>query len=218
MPAQKTGKMWLSQLPMPWAEKQPQILTNWVAIAGSMCSGKTTMCTLLNERFDWPVMPDYARDIYGAEFERGKDLSYVEKNAGYYQRRICRMRLDYCAQSDPNKVILFDYGLPCDLAWHKYWKLKPKSDLLAGIHRYRYKAVFLMEPAPMEHDKIRKDSIEKQLALYKIIKQSYHKLGYEPIHVPVLADDAETSINRRFNFILDHLERTSLIPSVYQAL
>ena len=199
------------QLRIPFCEAQPAIDTRWIALAGGPCSGKSTMSEILSQRFSWPIMPDYAREIYEEAFERGKTHGYLEDNVAYFQRRICTARLNFCYEADKAKVHLFDYGLPCDFAWHRYWKLKVNANLRAACEQLRYKTVFLLEPLPMKHDAVRRDSIKRQQALYRQMQKAYKAFGYEVIDVPIFSDIPEKSIQRRLTFMTDHLAQAGIL-------
>ncbi len=203
----------LPQLRLPWSECQPTEETRWVALAGAPCSGKSTLTQLLSEHFDWPIMPDYARDIYEREFAKGKNHKFLQDNVGYFQKRICGSRLDFCYDADPNTITLFDYGLPCDYAWHRYWKLKVGSNLRSACERLRYRVVFLLEPLDMQHDEVRKDSIELQQSLYRHMQRAYKKFGYNVVKVPHFSNNKEESIRLRFEFMVDTLKQYGLLSA-----
>lgn len=180
--------------------------TRWIAIAGGACSGKTTIVERLSEHLSWSVIPDYGRQVIQNALLAGISMENLVNNPSYYQGQISDAYIAACRHIPARQRVISDYGLPCVYAWSKAKRVEPSRSLIRACDEWRYEKVFMLSPLPMEIDAVRAEATALKTRVVEEMNRAYRYFGYDPIHVPTFDSDPATSIQKRFNFILSHIE------------
>ncbi len=191
------------------------IFTNWFAIDGAPCSGKTTLVEALSQKMGWKYCPDYAREVFSREVKKGKTIQSIQtlEKQQHYQDEIAFSRLAFMAQSNPNEIILHDYGLPSDIAWHEEKNVDVPFELAQGCAQYRYRRVFILDMVNNKNDEIRKETNTDRIRIHRRLWDTYQSLGYTPIRVPSFrASSEQAALNQRMEFIYGEIQSLTRVP------
>ncbi len=191
-----------SDLPTP-------IQTQWIAIAGGACSGKTTLAEKLKQHLGWELIPDYGRQVFQNALDNGLSPKDFAENASYFQEKITHYYIQDCEQRATRHRVISDYGLPCVYAWCRAKNVEPPQALVRGCDEWRYDKVFMLSPLPMKIDGVRDEAVQLKERVIEEIEKAYRYFGYDVVQVPVFDDDPATSIKKRFEFILSHIQSDS---------
>jgi predicted ATPase len=173
-----------------------QTSTKWVVITGAPSSGKTSVIEKL-EKLGYQVAHEVARAFIKKLMHQNVDVANGRSDITI-QNHILSLKQARERHLDPENRIFFDRGLPDSLAYYKLHHL-PISDLYKYFYKFRYEAVFFLEPLPLVNDDIRTETLEIAQKLNQLIYQSYIECDYDPIRVPVM------SIEERTRYILEKL-------------
>lgn len=172
--------------------------TNWYVITGAPCSGKTAVINELARR-GYAVVHEVARAYIAKELKKGRRLEQIKANALKFERHILFEKLKIESALSEESIIFLDRGVPDSIAYFALEGLDPE-EALKKSRIARYKKIFLFERLRFLKDTIRSENAKMADRLNRLIAQSYRKLHYEIMHVPIL------SIEERTDFILTHLE------------
>jgi predicted ATPase len=170
--------------------------TNWVVITGAPSSGKTTIINCL-DGLGYEVCHDVAREVIENSRRNLPEISEKEK-----QRLIVEILSNKQKSFSKSKLIFFDYGMPENLVFQELAGVKINKTKIESI-RYKYKAVFLLEPLKIVQDGIRTIDHETQQKIHNKINQVYINLGYSPIIID------KVDVEYRLKSIFRHLESTT---------
>lgn len=181
--------------------------TNWFAIAGSVSSGKTTLVKKLSDYYDFRVVTDHARDVIAEALNSGLSHDEFLQNRQFHQDKIAERFVNACCGLDRNEPAIHDYGLPCVHGFYTANGLDENQQLYNACKTFRYKKVFLVSPLEMIDDDVR-ITTDFQRAIYFEIVEAYKAFGYQVIHVPTFYRDRTKSINARFEFVKDQINKS----------
>jgi len=158
--------------------------SNWYVITGGSSSGKTTV---LNElaKLGYVVYPEAARILIDKEMVKGKTIKEIRKNEAEFQKKVLKMKVKIENKAPKDKVVFFDRAVPDSIAYYQICGLDPK-EVLRFCKKKRYRKVFFLEQLPFEKDYARVENGNTVKKLNKLLKESYKKLGYEVINIPVM--------------------------------
>ena len=156
---------------------------NWYVITGGPSSGKTTILDELT-RLGFTTFPDAARVLIDKEIKKGKSIKEIRKNEADFQRRVLKIKIEAEKKAPKDKVIFFDRGIPCSIAYYQTCGLDPK-EILKACPENRYKKVFFLEQLPVKKDYARTEDEKAIKDLNMILQKSYQDLGYKLINIPV---------------------------------
>ncbi len=172
-------------------------LTNWFAITGGPCSGKSTVVAALQGR-GYEIVEEVALILISGELAKGISLDQVRSDEKQFQRRILEAKVEIERKLAPEKIVFLDRGLPDSMS---YWRgagldLSPVIEVSKEL---RYRKVFLFERLPMQSEGFRTEDDDQAELLAREHAQDYTDLGYELIRVPVM------SVEERVKFIVSHI-------------
>jgi len=164
-------------------------------ITGGPGVGKTATILALAKR-GFSIGEEAARKVIEKELEKTKGI-VTWKNVGKRQEKILslQLRLEKKAEEKARKAkgkkknIFFDRGIPDGIAYFKIAKEKIPKKLLEESKKSKrhYKKVFFLEPVPYKKDNVRKEPQKIAKKIHKLIFQTYKRLGYEIVRVPLMS-------------------------------
>ena len=188
---------------------EKKLQTNWFAIAGSVSSGKTTLVKKLADYYGFRTVTDHARAVISEALQSGLSHDEFLQNRQFHQDKIAERFVNDCCGLDREEPAIHDYGLPCVHAFYTANSLNLNNQLKNACETFRYKRVFLVSPLDMIDDDVR-ITTDFQRAIYYEVVEAYKEFGYQVIHVPTFYRDRTKSINARFEFIKDQINRSLL--------
>lgn len=156
--------------------------TRWVVITGPPSSGKTTLLELLaadGER----TSGDSTRKLIADVVASGRDAEEF-RFADDFQPKVLEAMLGAEQRLDPDELVFLEYGLPCNIAFHRTESLPLTEGLDEAANAHRYTAVFILEPVAWENDAERVEDEEYQQTVHQHMFEVYRERGYDPIAVP----------------------------------
>ncbi len=181
--------------------------TSWFAIAGSLSSGKTTLVQKLHDYYGFRVVNDHARAVITETRQAGISQEEFLENRQFHQDKIAERYINACCGLDRSQPAIHDYGLPCIYAFYTANGLIASQEIQTACETFRYKKVFLVSPLQMVDDTVR-ITTDFQRAIYFEIVEAYKQFGYQVVHVPSFYRDREKSINARFDFVKDQIDKS----------
>jgi predicted ATPase len=168
-------------------------------ITGGPSSGKDDLITAVHAAGIPCMIDEPGREIYRKHRERlGRhllkedrreySLEVLEAFVAEYTAHVCGVRF-------------YNRGIPDGYGWEGFFGLKPTTELEEATARYRYDAVFVLDPLDTFEDP---DDIvwakEREIRrVHELIVQGYYDAGYEPVFV------AADSAAARLDFICANL-------------
>lgn len=177
------------------------VKTRWVVITGPPSSGKTTLLTLLADK-SYTTSADSTRQLIADVVAGGRDAEEF-RFADDFQPKVLEAMLAAEQRLDPHEVAFLEYGLPCNIAFHRTEALELTPGLAEAAKAHRYSAVFILEPVGWESDAERVEDEDYQSAVHAHMFDVYRELGYEPIAVAALSSE------ERLAFVEATLESTT---------
>jgi predicted ATPase len=171
----------------------------WYIITGAPCSGKTTMLEILQAR-GHDVIFEVARLYIDQELAKGKTLQEIRSDELLFQKKVLEMKINLEKELSPDKLVLFERGIPDSHAYYKLFGSENDPFLEEAMQLCRYHKVFLLEPLDYKLDYARTESSEQQKLLHQLLEEGYQKINAQIIKVPVLGSKDE-----RADFIINNL-------------
>lgn len=161
-----------------------------IVITGAMGSGKSTVLALL-KALGFNVVPEPAREILAEQRSIG-DEGVPEQNTKLFtQLLLSRAIYQYKQMQSANDVVIFDRGIPDNIAYAELFNLD-----YAPAHQaaklYRYNTDIFIFPAWSEiytTDDERTMSFAAAKAFGDSIERIYKKCGYNVINVPCVSPE-----------------------------
>ena len=178
-------------------EKTHRQSTRWSVITGAPCSGKTAVIHMLEQR-GHKVVHEVARAYIDNELMKGKVLTEIKADKWSFERHILLEKVRIEAGLNKDEIIFFDRGVPDSIAYYKLNGLNTDEPYQKSFE-VRYQNVFHFERLRYSADPVRAENEKTARRLNRLIRQSYHSVGYDSIHVPLL------SVEERTAFVLEHL-------------
>ncbi|WP_042473367.1 AAA family ATPase [Bacillus ndiopicus] len=178
--------------------------SDFIIITGGPGSGKTT---LLHEIYknNYNYIPEVAREIIRAQVSSEGD-ALPWKNVIKYRDLMLDKSIEsfISALTNPQKQpLFFDRGIPDTLAYTQLVNIPITQKLESAARKYTYnKKVFILPPWKdiYQTDSERKQDFEEAVTTYKIMFETYARLGYELIEVPKLC------VEERASFIIKNMK------------
>lgn len=170
------------------------IHTRWVVITGPPSSGKTTLLEVLAADGE-QTSGDSTRDLIAEVVASGRDAEEF-RFADDFQPKVLEAMLAAEQGLDPGEVVFLEYGLPCNIAFHRTESLPLTNGLDEAADAHRYAAVFICEPVGWETDAERVEDEEYQRAVHAHMFDVYLERGYTPIALPAVSADERVRIIR----------------------
>jgi predicted ATPase len=166
-------------------------------ITGAPCSGKTAVIDAL-ERRGYRVIHEVARTYIDALLKTGLRLEQIKGDKRWFEHHILYEKVRIESALAHMETIFFDRGVPDSIAYFKLAGLEVEEPLRMST-RFRYKTIFLFERLEWLEDRVRSEGEDQASQLDLLIKESYQRLGYEVIPVPI------RSVRDRTDLVLAHL-------------
>ncbi len=170
------------------------IETNWIVITGPPSSGKTTLLELLAADGEH-ISGDSTRQLIADVVAGGRDAEEF-RFADDFQPRVLEAMLAAEQRLHPNEVVFLEYGLPCNIAFHRTESLPLVEGLAEAALAHCYAAVFILEPVGWQNDAERVEDEQYQKAVHQHMFDVYRERGYEPIAVPELSPEGRLAFVR----------------------
>ena len=167
--------------------KVDTIDTRWVVLTGPPSSGKTTLLDLLAAEGEL-TSADSTRQLIADVVASGRDAGEF-RFADDFQPRVLEAMFDAERRLDPGDRVFLEYGLPCNIAFHRTEDLLLTEGLDEAANAHRYDAVFILEPVGWENDAERVEDERYQRAVHQHMFDVYRERGYEPIAVPAISPE-----------------------------
>jgi predicted ATPase len=188
-----------------YSELDPKILsipfgvqTNWHAIIGGPCSGKSTLLNLLNKQ-GYKTIPERARLYIEEIIARGKSCHPILEDGERLQQKILELQITVESELIPEEFLFLDGAVPASLAWFRVFGLNPNK-MLADCFLHRYASIFLLDLLPFKSDVGRIDEMSLiRNFLDECQMLDFNALGYNVIRVPILPPE------ERVSFVLENL-------------
>lgn len=173
--------------------------SNWYVVTGGPSSGKTTVLTEL-KKLGYIIYPEAARVFIEGEMAKGKSLKEIRGNETRFQRKVLKIKIEAEKTAPKDRIVFFDRAIPDSTAYFKICGLDPK-EVLKICRRNVYRKVFFLQQLPFKNDYARTEDEKTIKKLNKLLKESYQKLGYKVINVPVM------SVQERVKKILAEIKK-----------
>jgi len=160
-----------------------QIQTNWYALTGPPCSGKTTVLNEL-EKIGFPVIAERGRFVVESALEAGFTTREIFDSQQLLQETILKAKIIAHLDNPKERLTILEDGIPESLAYFRSEKLD-----ISGINhifdRFRYRKIFYLDALPLLNDPARPHSQEKVDRLGEIKRLVHIEMGYEVVFIPV---------------------------------
>jgi predicted ATPase len=186
------------QIFMPDFLPKQQIQTNWFALTGPPCAGKTTVLKKM-ENLGFPVIHERGRFVIESALAEGFSTDEIFRDHQLLQETILKAKILTHIENPSERLTMLEDGIPESLAYFRTEKLDTQN-LMHIFDVFRYQKVFYLDALPLMNDPVRPHSQEKTDLLGKMKKQIHLELGYEVIEIPALP------FPDRLELILKHLE------------
>lgn len=175
-----------------------------IVLTGGPGVGKTALLAEFQKQ-GFTIVQEDARRIIREQMETGGDALPWKNKLHYAQLMLDASCISYKNQiiKSPRQYIFFDRGIPDTLTYIAMENLIFETELLQEAKQLRYhRKVFILPPWAdiYENDDERKQTWQEAEDTFKVMKNTYEKLGYETITVP------QASIEKRARFILETLD------------
>lgn len=159
--------------------------TNWVVITGPPSSGKSTLLALFAHAGE-RTSPDSTRRLISEVAATGRDVEEF-RFADDFQPRVLEAMSAAEARLEPNGLVFLEYALPCNIAFHRTENRSLTPGLAEAAERYRYDAIFILDPVGWQSDAERVEGEKYQSAVHQHMYDVYRELGYDPKRVPAVS-------------------------------
>lgn len=166
--------------------------TEWAVITGPPSSGKTTTLERLAAR-GFSTSADSTRALIARVAAEGRDAEEF-RFADDFQPRVLEAMLTAEELLSTHTRTFLEYALPCNIAFHRTEHLELTPGLAAAARRFRYEAVFILDPLDWHNDAERVEDREYQLAVHEHMFDVYRELGYSPVAVPPLSPESRVDL------------------------
>lgn len=180
------------------------VQTNWHAIIGGPCSGKSTLLNLLKIQ-GFRTIPERARLYIEEILATGKSCHPILENGATLQQKILELQLKVESELFPEEFLFLDGAVPASLAWFRVFDLDPNV-ILSDCFQHRYSSIFILDLLPFQKDEGRVDQMSFiRNFLDECQMRDFEALGYNVIRVPVLPPE------ERLSFVLENLSQRKFI-------
>ena len=181
---------------------QPTIRDNFFIITGGPGAGKTTLLDALKS-LGYPCVDEVARKIIQEQHRIGGDALHTRDQRKFADLMLTRSIATYEQVSEREKPVFFDRGLPELVGYGPLVGFETPAyfDKAAALFRYN-KRVFILPPWPEIYgqDDERKQDFAEAVESWRLLAETYPKLGYELVEVP------KAGIADRMDFVLAHIK------------
>jgi predicted ATPase len=168
-------------------------------ITGGPSSGKDDLIAAIHDAGIPCMVEEPGREIYRRHRERlGRHLLRDDRRE-YSLEVLEAFIAEYTAHT--SGIRFYNRGIPDGYGWEGFFGLPPAQELEDATRRYRYDAIFVLDPLDTFEDP---DDIvwarEREIRrVHELIVQGYYDAGYEPVFVE------PNSATARLDFICSNL-------------
>jgi predicted ATPase len=164
-------------------------------VTGGPSAGKEAVLDEIAARRIPVTEGEPAREIYRKHRERlGRHLQVEDRRE--YSREILDAFIDEYT-THQHGLRLYNRGIPDGYGWDAFFGLGPYPELAEATHRYRYDAVFILDPLDAfdsEADDLVFAKDREIRRVHELVVQGYYDAGYRPIFIP--ADDPARRVDQ----------------------
>jgi len=160
------------------------IKTNWLAITGPPCAGKTTVLNAL-ENLGFTVIHERGRFVIESALAEGFTTEEIFANQQLLQETILKTKIIAHLENPPQRLTFLEDGIPESLAYFRIENLD-MPEFISDFDVFRYRKVFYLEALPLLNDPARPHDQKKISQLGEMKKQVHLEMNYEVIEIPVL--------------------------------
>ncbi len=181
-------------------------------ITGGPSTGKTSVIKLLEEQGHTCLHEVIRLMTLEKKAEEGETVFKTNpivsvEDPSAFNKRILDARIaQYKSVYDTlEEKVFFDRGIPDVLAYMDCFGQKYDNTYVKSSEDYRYDTIFMMPPWKEIHvsDNERLENFEESILVHECLFNCYTRFGYDVQNVPKM------EIEKRVDFILDHLKRIS---------
>ncbi|MCB0320822.1 MAG: ATP-binding protein [Bdellovibrionales bacterium] len=187
------------QVPKKLLPKSCSLTTNWVAITGTSCAGKTTLINHVSS-MGFAVEEEGARKYVEGVLAEGNTIEDIRERDYEFRNQVFLLNRERELHrlSQAYELTFLDRTVIDSISAHRASGYDP-HDILNRLEPYRYRAVFICTLLPFVDDGFRTRNEARRHFLDAALERDYRALGYEPIRIPYL------SVAERADFMLEHL-------------
>jgi predicted ATPase len=168
-----------------FAQSMPKI--PYFIVTGGVGFGKTSIVDFIAHNFNISTVPEIAADLIREELAQGgKSLPWHDRLA--FETLLLEKKIAAYEAAQPLGITLFDRGIPDALAFMNQDCVSVPDRFYVACERYRYNGLVFVTP-PWKHifhnDAVRPQTYEQSVRLDRHIRDSYSKLGYTIVDIPV---------------------------------
>ncbi|MDP3881889.1 MAG: ATP-binding protein [Nanoarchaeota archaeon] len=179
-----------------------------IILTGTTSSGKSSVIKQMEER-GYLVLPEVAREVIKQRAEN--KITPEEILIRQYEMSLLQILQESNLEKKAigSEVCFLDRSVVDNLAYCSlYFSYYPYGIQEVAKSRNYSRQVFLFDPLPFVPDGVRIEDPETVIKIHNELIVTYTRLGYSIISVPVIGSyDAQESIKKRADFILDHCEK-----------
>lgn len=174
-----------------------------IVITGGPGSGKTTLVQELEDK-GYLVEHEVSRDVTKEAQESGIEQLFLE-NPILFSDKLLTARLKQYKKNENTKkdFIFYDRAVPDVVAYMDFAEIEYPEYFIEACNKNIYDVIFILPPWQEIYlnDNERYESFEEAEKIYKKLKNTYIKYGYQPNIVPV------GTLDQRIAHILNELQR-----------
>ena len=175
-----------------------------IVITGGPSCGKSTLIKKFKRDYGFDVLGEVAREIIKERM--CLDLSFDE--SFFRQRLIYEKQFSLEKNLSAKDFVFLDRSLIDNVAyWHHLFGFVP-DDLNVDSQNLgsRYNTFFVLDRLPFVDDGLRSEKGDEEAEkIHYLIIDCYKDFGYNPVYVPVFKGNLYESVDKRADFILNHL-------------
>lgn len=157
-----------------------------IVITGGPGTGKTTIINRLIEK-GYTCFPEISREIINDARKQGFEQLFLEKPLLFSELLLEGRRRQFLEAKEHQETLIFlDRGIPDILAYMHYIGDSYPAFFDEECQKNKYTKVFLLPPWKeiYQSDEERYENFEQATLIYRHLKETYSKYGYELIDVP----------------------------------
>lgn len=175
--------------------------TKRIVITGGPGTGKSSVIDELKSR-NYTCVEEVSRQVTLDARKDGIEQLFLTKPL-LFSELLIKARLQQFNEVNTNdqKTVFMDRGLPDILGYMDYIGESYPNYFISSCETHRYDQVFILVPwkAIFKNDNERYETFDQAVSIHKALLHSYEGFGYVLIDVPF------TTVSKRTDFILDHL-------------
>lgn len=172
-----------------------------ILLIGGPSSGKTTLINHL-EKEGHICYPEVSREVILQAREEGVEFLFLEDPMLFSEKLLEGRIKQYQNAIQENNSVFIDRGIPDVVAYMDFIGDSYPEKFIQACEKYKYDKIFLLPPWEEIYtsDETRYETYEEASKIHNFLVETYKKYGYDLHEVP------KTTVENRYQFILDHLK------------